>query len=201
MEGIAQLQASQRAHKAHITKVLKKANDFVNTETHVDKNMALASLQTALEQLMKKRDILRELDAKIVAEMEDPTELEREIFESEEISYELEENISHIRKYIEVFSLPSPTHELSKPAASTSTPQATLQQDTTQETPQEPSTYPSKNTRNKLHNKSSHKRPVTITHLHQYPHQLMQTHHHLFHMIQVMPPPVLLRNIHVDSQN
>jgi hypothetical protein len=109
MEEIARLQASRRGHKAHVTKVLKKTNEVLNTETHTDRNMALASLNTALEQLTKKKDIIGELDAKIAAEIKDPTELEAEIFESDEINYDLEENISQIRKYIEISSLTSHT--------------------------------------------------------------------------------------------
>ena len=123
MEEIARLQASRRGHKAHVTRVLKKANEVLNTETHTDRNMALASLNTALEQLTKKKDIIGELDAKIAAEIKDPKELEAEIFESDEINYDLEENISQIRKYIEISSLSSHTQELSHLSTASSNPQ------------------------------------------------------------------------------
>ncbi|CAB4025296.1 Hypothetical predicted protein, partial [Paramuricea clavata] len=143
MEEISRLQVSRRGHKAHVTKVLKKANEVLNTETHTDRNIALASLNTALEQLTKKKDIIGELDAKIAAEIKDPKELEAEIFESDEINYDLEENISQIRKYIEISSLSSHTQELSPLATASSNPpqnttQETLQENTTQEPSQEP---------------------------------------------------------------
>ena len=106
--------------------------------------MALASLNTALEQLTKKKDIIGELDAKIAAEIKDSKELEAKIFESDEINYDLGENISQIRKYIEIFSLPSHTQlELSHLSTASSNPQQnttqeTLQENTTQEPSQEP---------------------------------------------------------------
>ena len=135
MEEIARLQASRRGHKAHVTRVLKKANEVLNTETYTDRNMALASLNTALEQLTKKKDIIGELDAKIAAEIKDPKELEAEIFESDEINYDLEVNISQIRKYIEISSLSSHTQlELSHLSTASSNPQ----QNTTQEPSQKP---------------------------------------------------------------
>ena len=110
---------------------------------HTDRNMALASLNTTLEQLTKKKDIIGELDAKIAAEIKDPKELEAEIFESDEINYDIEENISQIRKYIEISSLSSHTQELSHLSTASSNPQQnttqeTLQENTTQEPSQEP---------------------------------------------------------------
>jgi hypothetical protein len=124
MEEIARLQDSRRGHKVHVTRVLKKANEVLNTETHTDRNMALESLKTALEQLTKKKDIIGELDAKIAAEIKDPKELEAEIFESDEINYDLGENISQIRKYIEISFLSSHTQlELSHLSTASSNPQ------------------------------------------------------------------------------
>jgi hypothetical protein len=144
MEEIARLQASRRGHKALVTRVLKKANEVLNTETHTGRNMALASLNTALEQLTKKKDIIGELDAKIAAEIKYPKELEAEIFETDEINYDLGENISQIRKYIEISSLSSHTQlELSHLSTASSntqqnTTQEILQENTTQEPSQEP---------------------------------------------------------------
>ena len=58
MEEIARLQASRRGHKEHVTKVLKKANEVLNTETHTDRNMA--KKKDIIGELAKKKDIIGE---------------------------------------------------------------------------------------------------------------------------------------------
>ena len=64
--------------------------------------MLLSSLNTSLEQFVRKRDLIRELDQKIEAKTTNEKKLETEIFEAEELSCDLEEKINHIRKYIDL---------------------------------------------------------------------------------------------------
>ena len=61
--------------------------------------MTLATLKTSLEQLVRKKDLLRELDDKIAAKLSDVDDLEAEILESEELCCKLEEKMSHISAY------------------------------------------------------------------------------------------------------
>ena len=100
MEEHARIQASRRAHKAHTTRILNKCSDILAKENPDE--MEINSLNTSLEQLVRKRTLIRELDQKIEAKITDAKELEAEILEAEELSCELEEKINHIRKFIEL---------------------------------------------------------------------------------------------------
>ena len=58
--------------------------------------MEMNSLNTSLDQLVRKRTLIHELDQKIKAKITDAKELESEIFEAEELSCELEEKDGYI---------------------------------------------------------------------------------------------------------
>ncbi len=111
MEEIQRLQASRRGHKSHLTKVLNKANEILKIDHSQANQMALTTLETALEQLTKKQQLIPSLDEKIAAKITDSKELETEIYESEELHYDLKEKINHIRKYIQLSSLLSQSNQ------------------------------------------------------------------------------------------
>ena len=111
MEEIQRLQASRRGHKSHLTKVLNKANEILKIDHSQANQMALTTLETALEQLTKKQQLIQSLDEKIAAKITDSKELETEIYESEELHYDLKEKINHIRKYIQLSSLLSQSNQ------------------------------------------------------------------------------------------
>ena len=100
MEEHARVQASRRAHKAHTTRILNKCKEILAKENPDE--MEINSLNTSLDQLVRKRTLIHELDQKIEAKITDAKELESEIFEAEELSCELEEKINHIRKFIDL---------------------------------------------------------------------------------------------------
>ena len=56
----------------------------------------VVSLTSIVEQLVRKKIILTELDGKIAALLEDPGEIENEIFDSEEIQDEIDETKSQM---------------------------------------------------------------------------------------------------------
>ena len=58
--------------------------------------MEINSLNTSLDQLVRKKTLIHELDQKIEAKITDAKELESEIFEAEELSCELEEKDRYI---------------------------------------------------------------------------------------------------------
>ena len=60
----------------------------------------LVSLKNLLEQLARKKSILKELDQKIAALLEDPAELEKEIFDTEVIQEDIDETSSQISNFI-----------------------------------------------------------------------------------------------------
>ena len=85
----ARIQASRRAHKAHTTRILNKWKEILAKENPDE--MEINSLNASLDQLVRKRTLIHELDQKIEAEITDAKELESGIFEAEELSCELEE--------------------------------------------------------------------------------------------------------------
>ena len=100
MEELTRLQASRQAHKAHVTRLINKSKEILTKENPDE--MELSSLNTSLEQLVRKRNSIREIDQKIEAKITDEETLEAEIFEAEELSCDLEQRINYIRKYIEL---------------------------------------------------------------------------------------------------
>ena len=100
MEEHARVQASRRAHIAHTTRILNKCKEILAKENPDE--MEINSLNTSLDQLVRKRTLIHELDQKIEAKITDAKELESEIFEAKELSCELEEKINHIRKFIDL---------------------------------------------------------------------------------------------------
>ena len=96
MEGVQHFQSSRKAliSFTHLTRIYKKVSEIVEAgETPND-------LQV-VEQLQRKAEILRYLDAKIADAMQDETELEGEIFESEEIQDTILEKIGQINYFLE----------------------------------------------------------------------------------------------------
>jgi hypothetical protein len=69
MEELTRIQASRRAHKALVTRLVKRTSEILTNEKPDE--MLLSSLNTSLEQLVRKRDLIRELDQKIEAKTTD----------------------------------------------------------------------------------------------------------------------------------
>ena len=63
-------------------------------------NLTLSLLKNIMEQLARKRSILKELVQKIAALLEDPAELEKEIFDTEVIQEDINETSSQISSFI-----------------------------------------------------------------------------------------------------
>ena len=88
-ENLAKLQASRAGYRAHLTQTRKKAPAIMAKETPSE--LDFVSLNNILEQLGRKKSILKELDQKIAAILEDPADLEKEIFDTEVIQEEIDE--------------------------------------------------------------------------------------------------------------
>ena len=113
-ENLAKFVASRAGYRAHLTKTLKKASSIIQKESLTDSD--IASLNRIKEQLARKKTILQELDQKIVAAIEEPKELEKEIFETEDILEQIEEAAAQISQSINNFvstesSQVNPAHE------------------------------------------------------------------------------------------
>ncbi|CAB3997224.1 Hypothetical predicted protein [Paramuricea clavata] len=81
-ENLPKLQASRAAYRAHLTQTIKKVTNIATKEDPL-MDSDITSLKRIVDQLARKRSILEELDEKIVGMIEDPKELEKEIFQTE----------------------------------------------------------------------------------------------------------------------
>ena len=97
-ETLAKLQASRAGYRAHLTQTRKKAPQIMAKETPSEPD--LVSLNNILEQLARKKSILKELDERIAALLEDPAEIEKEIFDTEVIQEDIDETSSQISSFI-----------------------------------------------------------------------------------------------------
>ncbi|XP_028403790.1 uncharacterized protein LOC114541524, partial [Dendronephthya gigantea] len=101
-ENLQKLQASRAGYRAHLTQTIKKAANILTKEDSLT-DSDITSIKRIIDQLTRKRSILEELDEKIVALVEEPKELEKEIFQSEDIKEEIDETIAQISSTIERF--------------------------------------------------------------------------------------------------
>ena len=84
MEEISRLRASRKAHRAHITRIFGKIEDILESDETPNEKQT-ANLTTCLEQIETKKNTIGELDTRISQAIEDPSALEDEILDAEEI--------------------------------------------------------------------------------------------------------------------
>ena len=99
MEGVLRYQSSCKAYRAHLTRIYNKVSKIMESgKTPSDSQ--ITTLKSSLEQLQRKAEIIRDLDAKIVQATQDPSELEAEIFESEEIQDTIIKKTGSIKEFL-----------------------------------------------------------------------------------------------------
>ena len=72
-ENLPKLQASRAGYRAHFTQTFKKATTLMAKETQTE--IDIVSLNNILEQLARKKAILKGLDEKIAALLEEPEDI------------------------------------------------------------------------------------------------------------------------------
>ena len=101
-ETLPKHRASRAGFRAHLTKLLEKAATLMDKE--MPSAVELVSLKNILEQLARKRDILKDLDEKIAALLKEPDEIEKEAFDTEDIQDSIDETSSQISSFLDVVS-------------------------------------------------------------------------------------------------
>lgn len=94
--------ASRAGYRAHLTQILQKAPTLMAKETPTEED--IVSLNNILEQLARKKEKIKGLDEKIAALLEEPDEIEKDIFETEVIQDEIDETSSQISNFLNVLS-------------------------------------------------------------------------------------------------
>ena len=107
MEELARLQASRRAYRSHVTRILNKVEETLATT--IDE-LAITYLNTAVTQLEKKKEQIVQLDQQIFALIQDATALEESIMDSEELQDTILEKVNELNKRVELFQLQTPTN-------------------------------------------------------------------------------------------
>ena len=111
MEDISRLRASRKAHRSHVTRIFGKLEDVLESDNAPNEKQA-ANLTTCLEQIVTKKATIGELDTRISQAIEDPSALEGEILEAEEIQYNIAEKINLIKA---VLARPKPLNVQASP--------------------------------------------------------------------------------------
>ena len=101
-EALPKHRASRAGFRAHLTKLLEKAATLMDKE--MPSEVELVSLKNTLEQLSRKRDRLKDLDEGIAALLEEPDEIEKEAFETEDIQDSIDETSSQISSFLAIVS-------------------------------------------------------------------------------------------------
>ena len=101
-EALPKHRASRAGFRAHLTKLLEKAATLMDKE--MPSEVELASLKNTLEQLARKRNKLKDLDERIAALLEEPDEIEKEAFETEDIQDSIDETSSQISSFLALVS-------------------------------------------------------------------------------------------------
>ena len=105
MEGLTRLQSSRKGYRSHVTRILSKVEETLAKD--IDE-LTLTYLRTAITQLEKKHEQIANLDREIMALIEDPSELEDTILDSEAVQDLIIENINVLNKRVELISRPTP---------------------------------------------------------------------------------------------
>ena len=120
-ETLPKLISSRAGYRAHLTKTLNKERDLMKKEK--PNEMDVVSLNSIIEQLTRKKSILKGLDEKIVALIEEPNDLEQEIFETEEIQDEIGDTSNQISRFIQVTVSDKHSTQSSSPTSHQEPPQ------------------------------------------------------------------------------
>ena len=100
MEELARLQASQKGYKSHVTRLNNKIDELLASEP-VDE-FAITSLNTAIEQLNRKKEKLSQVDQRAAELIESPEDLEEAIFDAEEMQDLILDKIAKVQTFIEL---------------------------------------------------------------------------------------------------
>ncbi|CAB4001733.1 Hypothetical predicted protein, partial [Paramuricea clavata] len=155
-ENLPKLQASRAGYRAHLTQTIKKATNIATKEDPLT-DSDITSLKRIVDQLARKRSILEEPDEKIVGMIEDPKELEREIFQTEDIKEEIDETAAQISNIIEHFQSTKLSQMNTNDQTDSGTPNEIVQQDNSPpvNTQSQQDSQPSTNAQSHLINQNS----------------------------------------------
>jgi len=103
MEDVQHHRSSRKGYRSHLTKLIATADELMNTNTdkvsEETKIKTATSLDSLIHQLSRKEKLLADLDAKILPLIDDESELETEVFETEEIQCKIAETVGKLKSF------------------------------------------------------------------------------------------------------
>ena len=110
MEPIKRHRLSRRGYRGHLTKLLAASTDIIGKEPSELTESDFVSLVDWQKQLDRKKEILTDVDAKIIALVVEENELEAEILETEEIQDTISQQAAQIDRVLRLYRRTHPDH-------------------------------------------------------------------------------------------
>ena len=85
MDALKHHRISRRGYRSHFTKIITAIREIINKNPNESSKSDIISLADWKRQLDRKKEILTDIDAKVIALIENEDELETEVLETEEI--------------------------------------------------------------------------------------------------------------------
>ena len=101
MEELKRLYSSRRGYRAHLKKLLAKANEITETHRNTETECDVTAIADLRDQLQRNDDIISKLDSQIVALIQDEEELEANVCEAEEINASLSTSITQLTQILD----------------------------------------------------------------------------------------------------
>ena len=99
MEYLQCWRLSRKAYRTHLMKLHRTVTEIMDSSETPNESQ-LDSLSASIEKLQRKAKTIGELDTKIAGELQDPEELERDVFEAVELQDGIIERIDQIKRFI-----------------------------------------------------------------------------------------------------
>ena len=103
MENIKRHRLSRRGYRSHLTRIMTATTAIIEKELSELTKSDFTSLTDWLRQLDRKKEILTDVDAKIIALVEDEEELEGEVLEAEEIQERISQQAAQIDRVLRLY--------------------------------------------------------------------------------------------------
>ena len=100
METLKRHRLSRRGYRSHLTRIITAANEIIDKNPSELTESDITSLADWQKQLNRKKEILTDVDAKIVTLIEDEEELESEVLETEEIQETISQHAAQIDRVL-----------------------------------------------------------------------------------------------------
>ena len=105
MEELKCLYSSRRGYRAHLKKLLTKANEIVTTHRDTEEECDMTTITDLRDQLQRKDQIMSKLDSQIMGLIQDEADLEADVCKAEDINTSLSTSIAQLTQLLEAHKI------------------------------------------------------------------------------------------------